>query len=107
MQLGGPSWTVLLGRRDSTGANAGLANSDLPGPGSSRAQLEAAFLKKNLNTVDMLALSGAHTIGKARCSTFRTRISYGDSNINTSFWTSLNANCPSQAAMATRRTWTR
>ncbi|EMS64478.1 Peroxidase 1 [Triticum urartu] len=52
--LGGPSWTVPLGRRDSTGANAGLANSDIPGPGSSRAQLEAAFLKKGLDTVDML-----------------------------------------------------
>ncbi|VAH42252.1 unnamed protein product [Triticum turgidum subsp. durum] len=52
--LGGPSWTVPLGRRDSTTASAALANSDLPGPGSSRSQLEAAFLKKNLNTVDML-----------------------------------------------------
>ncbi|VAH26484.1 unnamed protein product [Triticum turgidum subsp. durum] len=52
--LGGPSWTVPLGRRDSTTASASLANSDLPGPSSSRSQLEAAFLKKNLNTVDML-----------------------------------------------------
>ncbi|KAM3392134.1 hypothetical protein ACQJBY_013330 [Aegilops geniculata] len=92
--LGGPSWTVPLGRRDSTTASAALANSDLPGPGSSRSQLEAAFLKKNLNTVDMVALSGAHTIGKAQCSNFRTRIYGGDTNINTAFATSLKANCP-------------
>ena len=53
------------------------------------------FLKKNLNTVHMLALSGAHTIGKARCSTFRTWMYYGgDTNINTGFSTSLKANCP-------------
>nr|ACD87898.1 class III peroxidase [Aegilops ventricosa] len=92
--LGGPSWTVPLGRRDSTTASASLANSDLPGPSSSRSQLEAAFLKKNLNTVDMVALSGAHTIGKAQCSNFRTRIYGGDTNINTAFATSLKANCP-------------
>ncbi|XBI52655.1 hypothetical protein VPH35_035001 [Triticum aestivum] len=92
--LGGPSWTVPLGRRDSTTASASLANSDLPGPGSSRSQLEAAFLKKNLNTVDMVALSGAHTIGKAQCSNFRNRIYGGDTNINTAFATSLKANCP-------------
>ncbi|KAF7006758.1 hypothetical protein CFC21_021765 [Triticum aestivum] len=92
--LGGPSWTVPLGRRDSTTASAALANSDLPGPGSSRSQLEAAFLKKNLNTVDMVALSGAHTIGKAQCSNFRTRIYGGATNINTAFATSLKANCP-------------
>ncbi|VAH42239.1 unnamed protein product [Triticum turgidum subsp. durum] len=92
--LGGPSWTVLLGRRDSTGANAGLANSDLPGPGSSRAQLEAAFLKKGLDTVDMVALSGAHTIGQAQCGTFRSRIYGGDTNINAAYAASLRANCP-------------
>ncbi|SPT16350.1 unnamed protein product [Triticum aestivum] len=92
--LGGPSWTVPLGRRDSTGANAGLANSDLPGPGSSRAQLEAAFLKKGLDTVDMVALSGAHTIGQAQCSSFRSRIYGGDTNINAAYAASLRANCP-------------
>ncbi|KAE8786951.1 root peroxidase [Hordeum vulgare] len=92
--LGGPSWTVPLGRRDSTTANAGLANSDLPGPGSSRAQLEAAFLKKGLNTVDMVALSGAHTIGRAQCSSFRSRIYGGDTNINAAYAASLRANCP-------------
>ncbi|KAM3392142.1 hypothetical protein ACQJBY_013336 [Aegilops geniculata] len=92
--LGGPSWTVPLGRRDSTTANAGLANSDLPGPGSSRAQLEAAFLKKGLDTVDMVALSGAHTIGQAQCSSFRSRIYGGDTNINAAYAASLRANCP-------------
>ncbi|CAM0907668.1 unnamed protein product [Alopecurus aequalis] len=91
--LGGPSWTVPLGRRDSTSANA-AATSDLPGPGSSLAQLQAAFLKKNLNTADMVALSGAHTIGQARCQSFRSRIYGGDTNINAAFATSLKANCP-------------
>jgi len=39
-------------------------------------------------------ISGGHTIGQASCSTFRTRI-YNDTNIDSSFATSLQANCPS------------
>lgn len=36
---------------------------------------------------------GSHTIGQARCSLFRSRI-YNEKNINASFATSLQANCP-------------
>lgn len=61
-QLGGPSWTVLLGRRDATSASASLANSDLPGPNSNLNDLLAAFSKKGLSSTDMVALSG-----KMRC----------------------------------------
>lgn len=39
-------------------------------------------------------ISGAHTIGQAQCSTFRTRI-YNENNIDSSFAKSLQANCPS------------
>nr|ACF08090.1 class III peroxidase [Triticum aestivum] len=91
--LGGPSWTVPLGRRDSIDANEAAANSDLPGPTSSRSDLELAFSNKGLNTVDMVALSGAHTIGQAQCGTFKDRI-YNETNIDTTFATSLRANCP-------------
>ena len=41
-----------------------------------------------------LSSSGSHTIGQARCTTFRTRI-YNEANIDASFKTSLQANCPS------------
>lgn len=37
---------------------------------------------------------GAHTMGKARCPLFRSRI-YNKNNIDSSFATSLQANCPS------------
>ncbi|KAJ4764267.1 Peroxidase [Rhynchospora pubera] len=91
--LGGRSWTVLLGRRDSLTASLSTANSDLPAPTSDLSTLISAFSKKNLSTTDMIALSGAHTIGLARCTTFRTRI-YNETNINSTFATSLQANCP-------------
>uniref|UniRef100_A0ACD5Y501 Uncharacterized protein n=1 Tax=Avena sativa TaxID=4498 RepID=A0ACD5Y501_AVESA len=90
--LGGPSWTVPLGRRDSTSATGNTG--DLPAPTSSLAQLQAAFSKKNLDTTDMVALSGAHTIGQAQCQNFRSRIYGGDTNINSAFKTALQAKCP-------------
>ena len=82
-----------LGRRDSTAASASLANSNLPGPGSSLATLISLFGRQGLSARDMTALSGAHTIGQARCTTFRGRI-YGDTNINASFAALRQQTCP-------------
>ncbi|CAL5335245.1 unnamed protein product [Camellia sinensis] len=92
--LGGPSWTVQLGRRDSTTASLSAANSNIPGPTLNLSALVTAFSNKGLSANEMVALSGSHTIGQARCTTFRTRI-YNETNINTQFATALKANCPS------------
>ncbi|KAF7006751.1 hypothetical protein CFC21_021759 [Triticum aestivum] len=91
--LGGPSWTVPLGRRDSTTASLSLANSDLPPPSFDVANLTSNFAAKGLSVTDMVALSGAHTIGQAQCQNFRDRL-YNETNIGTAFATSLKANCP-------------
>uniref|UniRef100_A0ACD5YAR0 Uncharacterized protein n=1 Tax=Avena sativa TaxID=4498 RepID=A0ACD5YAR0_AVESA len=91
--LGGPSWTVLLGRRDSTTASKTNAESDLPAPTFSLQNLTDNFSNKGLSVTDMIALSGAHTIGQSQCRFFRARI-YNDTNIDTAFATSLQANCP-------------
>ncbi|KAG6492558.1 peroxidase P7-like [Zingiber officinale] len=92
--LGGPTWTVKLGRRDATTASQSAANSNLPGPGSSLAQLRTFFSNKNLNARDLTELSGAHTIGQARCVNFRSHI-YNDANINATFAAQLQQSCPS------------
>jgi len=92
-QLGGPSWTVPLGRRDATTASASLANSDLPGPTANLNGLINAFAKKGLSTIDMVALSGAHTVGRAQCKNCRARI-YNDTDIDATFAASLRAGCP-------------
>ena len=63
--LGGPSWTVPLGRRDSTNANEAAANSDLPPPFFDLVNLTQSFGDKGFTVTDMVALSGAHTIGQA------------------------------------------
>ncbi|XP_042416196.1 peroxidase 4-like [Zingiber officinale] len=91
--LNGPSWEVKLGRRDSRKASFNKANTDIPPPTSSLANLTAAYAKKGLSVKDLVALSGAHTIGKARCISFRDHI-YNDTDINGSFAKLRQANCP-------------
>ncbi|XP_028768310.1 cationic peroxidase 1-like [Neltuma alba] len=92
--LGGPTWRVPLGRRDSTSASLSSANSDLPAPFLDLNALIAAFAKKGFTAGEMVALSGAHTIGKSQCTNFRTRI-YNETNIDSSFAKTLRGNCPS------------
>jgi peroxidase len=92
--LSGQSWDVVLGRRDSLTASFNDAVSDIPRPTSDLSTLISNFANKGFNSKEMVALSGAHTIGKARCTTFRTRI-YNDTNIDSSYATSLKSNCPS------------
>ncbi|KAG0546311.1 hypothetical protein BDA96_02G436700 [Sorghum bicolor] len=94
--LGGPSWTVLVGRRDSTTASKDNAERDLPPPSFDLANLTRSFANKNLSVTDMVALSGGHTIGQAQCRFFRDHI-YNDTNINSAFAASLQANCPRPA----------
>lgn len=44
-----------------------------------------------------MCITGSHTIGQARCVTFRTRI-YNETNIDTSFAASLKTRCPSSGS---------
>ncbi|KAF8365075.1 hypothetical protein HHK36_016052 [Tetracentron sinense] len=91
--LGGPSWTVRLGRRDSPTASRSAANTSIPPPTSNLSALVSSFSAQGLSLKDMVALSGSHTIGLARCTSFRGRI-YNDSNIDATFAKSLQSRCP-------------
>ncbi|PON57107.1 Peroxidase [Parasponia andersonii] len=71
---GGPRWEVLLGRRDSLEASLSGANQFIPAPNSSLETLIANFDQQGLDVGDLVALSGSHTIGKARCLSFRQRV---------------------------------
>ncbi|KAL2459351.1 Peroxidase superfamily protein [Forsythia ovata] len=78
---GGPGWEVKMGRKDSLSASKTAANNNIPGPNSDVPTLVAKFQNVGLSLEDMVALSGAHTMGKARCSTFSSRIN-GNNNAN-------------------------
>ncbi|CAL5084683.1 unnamed protein product [Urochloa decumbens] len=60
---------------------------------AARDSVVALFANKNLNVTDLVALSGGHTIGQAQCRFFRDHI-YNDTNINSTFASSLQGNCP-------------
>ncbi|RRT81603.1 hypothetical protein B296_00020578 [Ensete ventricosum] len=92
VQLGGPNWQVLLGRRDARTANETAAR-DLPSPFVDLSDLTSSFDHKGLDAQDMTALSGAHTIGTARCTSFRDRI-YHDGNIDPDFAAHHRHSCP-------------
>ncbi|KAI3829938.1 hypothetical protein L1987_04070 [Smallanthus sonchifolius] len=92
--LGGPAWKVKLGRRDSKTASFSAANNGaIPPPTSSLDNLINTFRAVGLSANDMVALSGAHTIGKARCTNFRARV-YNESNIDPLFAILRQSNCP-------------
>ncbi|RDX97157.1 Peroxidase 4, partial [Mucuna pruriens] len=91
--LGGPSWKVGLGRRDSTTASRADANNSLPAPFLNLRALKTNFGNHGLSVNDLVALSGGHTIGLARCVQFRAHI-YNDSDIDASFAKSLQSKCP-------------
>lgn len=57
MQTGGPTWNVVLGRRDSRTANREAAE-NLPGPSEGLANLRRKFDDVGLDDTDLVALSG-------------------------------------------------
>ncbi|XP_057475395.1 peroxidase 40 isoform X2 [Actinidia eriantha] len=102
---GGPGWEVQTGRKDSLTASKTAANNNIPGPNSDVTTLVSKFQNVGLTLSDMVALSGAHTIGKARCSTFSSRLNNnGNSNspdINVDFLQSLQQLCSQSDGNAT------
>ncbi|XP_074321602.1 peroxidase 9-like [Silene latifolia] len=97
---GGPSWELPLGRRDSTAAYFDLANNTIPAPVFNVQQLLQNFQSRGLDAVDLVSLSGGHTIGLARCTNFRKRLynQYGnnqpDLTIEMTFLNELRGVCP-------------
>ncbi|KAK8709562.1 hypothetical protein V6N13_060577 [Hibiscus sabdariffa] len=91
--LGGPTWKVRLGRRDSTTASRALADTVLPSASMDLPALLDNFKKQGLNQRDLVALSGGHTLGVSRCSIFRNRI-YNATNIDPAFAKQRRATCP-------------
>ncbi|CAN0903772.1 Peroxidase 4 [Linum grandiflorum] len=94
--LGGSAffYRIPLGRRDSRTASRTAANNNLPAPFFSFSQLVSSFQSQGLNMKDLVALSGGHTIGQARCTLFRTRV-HNDTNIDRKFASSVKRTCPS------------
>ncbi|KAL6657511.1 hypothetical protein ACP70R_005291 [Stipagrostis hirtigluma subsp. patula] len=79
------------GRYDGRVSRKSEAESDLPGPSENIQQLTASFRAKGLSPTDLVVLSGAHSIGNARCLFFTDRLSEMDPG----FAAGLNRSCTS------------
>ncbi|KAJ1688798.1 hypothetical protein LUZ63_012953 [Rhynchospora breviuscula] len=91
--MGGPTWEVKLGRRDSRTARRAQVKKYIPTPSFNLSNLISNFSAQGFSTKDLVALTGAHTIGLSRCVNFRGHI-YNDSNIDTAFAVKRRAVCP-------------
>ncbi|CAA0364892.1 putative peroxidase [Arabidopsis thaliana] len=97
---GGPSWTVPLGRRDSATASRAKPNKDLPEPDNLFDTIFLRFSNEGLNLTDLVALSGSHTIGFSRCTSFRQRLynqsgsGSPDTTLEKSYAAILRQRCP-------------
>ncbi|OMO84517.1 Plant peroxidase [Corchorus olitorius] len=97
---GGPNWKVPLGRRDSIGASVSGSNNDIPAPNNTFQTILTKFKRQGLDIVDLVALSGSHTIGNARCTSFRQRLynqsgnGQPDYTLDQSYAAHLRTRCP-------------
>ncbi|PHU27081.1 Peroxidase 15 [Capsicum chinense] len=97
---GGPNWEVPLGRRDSRSASLSGSNNDIPAPNNTFNTILTKFKRQGLDLVDLVALSGSHTIGNSRCTSFRQRLynqsgnSQPDSTLDESYAAQLRNRCP-------------
>ncbi|KAL6191731.1 hypothetical protein ACLB2K_038121 [Fragaria x ananassa] len=97
---GGPSYSVELGRRDGRVSSIASVQRRLPHPTFNLDQLNTMFSTHGLSQTDMIALSGAHTLGFSHCNRFsnriynfspRTRI---DPTLNSGYAMQLRQMCP-------------
>ncbi|KAK1406780.1 hypothetical protein QVD17_38388 [Tagetes erecta] len=100
---GGPTYSVPLGRRDGLSfatRNATLAN--LPSPFVPTGTLLTNLALKGFDATDAVALSGAHTIGVAHCTSFTRRLyPTQDTTLDKTFANNLKNVCPTPNTTAT------
>ncbi|XP_024979391.1 peroxidase N1-like isoform X1 [Cynara cardunculus var. scolymus] len=104
---GGTAWSLPTGRRDGLVSRAS-DTVNLPAFNDPISVQISKFADKNLNTQDLVALVGGHTIGTAACAVFSYRLynfsgtNQPDPDINPAFLPQLRALCPNGGNASTR-----
>ncbi|KAJ4835645.1 hypothetical protein Tsubulata_015321 [Turnera subulata] len=98
---GGLGYDVPAGRRDGRVSLASETLTNLPPPTFNVTQLTQSFANKGFTQEEMVTLSGAHTIGRAHCSSFSSRLysfnnvtNAQDPSLDASYAASLKQLCP-------------
>ncbi|GFQ04306.1 peroxidase 47 [Phtheirospermum japonicum] len=95
---GGPFYGIQAGRKDGR-RSVILDTINLPAPILNSSELISMFGKRGFTAQEMVVLSGAHTLGVARCSSFKSRLSKFNSthdvdpNLDTQFAKTLMSTC--------------
>ncbi|XVE86414.1 hypothetical protein DITRI_Ditri18aG0032600 [Diplodiscus trichospermus] len=89
---GGPVYDIPKGRKD--GKRSKIEDTiNLPFPSFNTSELIKAFGQRGFSAQEMVALSGAHTLGVARCSSFKARLSNVDPTLDSHFAKTLSKTC--------------
>ncbi|KAI3986421.1 hypothetical protein MKX01_037703 [Papaver californicum] len=95
---GGPLYDIPKGRKD--GRRSKIEDTrNLPAPFLNSSELISIFSKHGFSVQDMVSLSGAHTLGVARCSSFKNRLQKFDSShevdptLDSNFASTLSKTC--------------
>ncbi|XP_044489284.1 peroxidase 47 [Mangifera indica] len=89
---GGPVYDIPNGRKDGRRSKMEDTINLLP-PTFNTSQLINVFGKHGFSVQDMVALSGGHTLGVARCSSFKNRLNNADPTLDPEFAKTLSKTC--------------
>lgn len=99
-QAGGPLYPIELGRRDALTSYAPSSETDLPAFSLNVSGLLEDFHNVGLDLVDLVTLSGAHTIGQGHCASIANRIyPHVDPQYQEPYGRELLANCTDNGAL--------
>ncbi|KAL8477888.1 hypothetical protein ACS0TY_029974 [Phlomoides rotata] len=88
---GGPVYDIPKGRKD--GRRSKIEDTiNLPAPTLNSSELIRMFGQRGFTAQEMVALSGAHTLGVARCSSFKGRLG-NDPSLDVQFLKTLGKTC--------------
>ncbi|PNY10891.1 peroxidase 46-like protein [Trifolium pratense] len=102
---GGPRIRIPLGRRDGMVSIASNVRPNIVDTSFTMDEMVKLFATKGLSLLDLVILSGAHTIGTAHCNTFRGRFQQDaqgnlkliDQTLDTNYANQLMKQCPVNA----------
>ncbi|MCD9640627.1 hypothetical protein HAX54_026033 [Datura stramonium] len=106
-QFGRSMWQVATGRKDGRISRASEALDSLPSPSANLSSLLGQFQDNHLDIVDLVTLSGAHTIGVTHCTLVARRLynftgkGDADPSLNPNYATTLRKLCPNPINRAT------
>ncbi|GER28694.1 peroxidase [Striga asiatica] len=93
--LGGPSIDVKTGRRDSTESYASEVDNYIPNHNDSMSLVLSTFEKIGVDTEGLVALLGAHSVGRTHCQNIVQRLyPTVDSTLDSSYAKYLKRRCP-------------